>query len=194
MSRLQLAVFWRFSPSEGNHPSLISQFILLMELQQHGTLSVIIVCSEWFFFFTIFKVYWICYNIASAWCFVFWSQGVWDLCSLTRDWTCNPCIGRWSLNHWSTGEVPSMILNETKLCLSLGMILFWRAEPLPLTQQDFSLGPRAAPVFQEITKQPLPIWDLEMSSACIWEPWAGSRWRITAGRPWVHVGPYPTNQ
>ena len=24
---------------------------------------------------------------------------VWDLSSLTRDQTCAPCIGRWSLNH-----------------------------------------------------------------------------------------------
>ena len=26
--------------------------------------------------------------------------------SQTRDWTCTPCIGRWSLNHWTTSEVP----------------------------------------------------------------------------------------
>ena len=26
--------------------------------------------------------------------------------SRTRDWTCTPCIGRWSLNHWTTSEVP----------------------------------------------------------------------------------------
>ena len=74
------------------------------------------------------------------------------------------------------------------------MILFWRAEPPPLTQQDFSLGLRAATVFQEITKEPLPKWDLEMRSSCIWGPRAGSGWRITAGRQWVHAGPYPTDQ
>ena len=34
-------------------------------------------------------------------CFrVFWLGGMWDLNSLTRDWTHTPCIGRWSLNHW----------------------------------------------------------------------------------------------
>ena len=37
---------------------------------------------------------------------VFWLQGMWDLSSLTRDWTHTPCIGRWSLNHWFTREVP----------------------------------------------------------------------------------------
>ena len=196
MSRLQLAVFWRFSPSEGRQSPFSDRSVHLA----HGATttmvhfqSLLFVQND-FFFFTVLNVYWIFYNIASAWCFVFWPKGMWDLCSLTRDWTCNPCIGRWSLNHWRTGEVPSMILNETKLCLSLGMILFWRAEPPPLTQQDFSLGLRAATVFQEITKEPLPKWDLEMRSSCIWGPRAGSGWRITAGRQWVHAGPYPTDQ
>ena len=31
---------------------------------------------------------------------------MWDLSSLTRDWTRVPCIGRWILNHWTTREVP----------------------------------------------------------------------------------------
>ena len=38
---------------------------------------------------------------------VFWPQGMWDLSFLTRDWTHNPYTGRWSLNHWTTREVPS---------------------------------------------------------------------------------------
>ena len=29
---------------------------------------------------------------------------MWDLRSPTRDWTCAPCIGRRSLNHWTTRE------------------------------------------------------------------------------------------
>ena len=39
-------------------------------------------------------------------CFIFWPWGVWDLSSLTRHWTLNPYIERWSLNHWTTKEVP----------------------------------------------------------------------------------------
>ena len=35
---------------------------------------------------------------------VFWPQGVWDLSSLIRDWSCTPCTGTWSLNHWTTWE------------------------------------------------------------------------------------------
>ena len=36
--------------------------------------------------------------------YCFW--GMWDLTSLTRDQTCTPCIGRQSVNHWTTREVP----------------------------------------------------------------------------------------
>ena len=54
----------------------------------------------------IFKVYWICYNIASVLYFGFWLQDIGDLSSPTRDPTHTPCIGRWSLHHWTTREVP----------------------------------------------------------------------------------------
>ena len=37
-------------------------------------------------------------------------HGVWDLSSLTKDQTGVPCIARWSLNHWTTREVPSFHL------------------------------------------------------------------------------------
>ena len=37
---------------------------------------------------------------------VFWPRGMWDLSSPNRDWTCTPCIGRRSSNHWTTREVP----------------------------------------------------------------------------------------
>ena len=40
----------------------------------------------------------------------FWVQGMWDLSSLTRDWTYTHCIGRWSLNHWTAKEVPKYLL------------------------------------------------------------------------------------
>ena len=33
-------------------------------------------------------------------------RGMWDLSSLTRNQTCVPCVGRWSLNQWTTREVP----------------------------------------------------------------------------------------
>ena len=39
---------------------------------------------------------------------VFSPRGMWDLSSLTRDWTHTPCVGRGSPNHWTTGEVPPL--------------------------------------------------------------------------------------
>ena len=38
-------------------------------------------------------------------CF-FCLRGMWDLSSLTRDQTCTSYIGRQSVNHWTTREVP----------------------------------------------------------------------------------------
>ena len=43
---------------------------------------------------------------------MFWffgPQSTWDLSLPTRDQTHTPCIGRQSLNHWTTREVPTMI-------------------------------------------------------------------------------------
>ena len=51
-------------------------------------------------------LYWIFTVLFLFYFLVFWLQGMWDLSSLTRDWIRTPCIGRWSLNHWSTREVP----------------------------------------------------------------------------------------
>ena len=42
-------------------------------------------------------------------CFGFWPQGRWRLSSRTRDGTCTPCIGRGSLNHWTTRQVPGVL-------------------------------------------------------------------------------------
>ena len=50
---------------------------------------------------------------------MFWLFGpeMWDLSSPARDHTCNPCTGRWSLDHWTTREVPCHLI----LCFSF----FW---------------------------------------------------------------------
>ena len=39
------------------------------------------------------------------WIFFFLPRGMWDLSCLTRDRTHNPCVGRWSLRHWTAREV-----------------------------------------------------------------------------------------
>ena len=38
---------------------------------------------------------------------------MWDLNHLTRVQTCSPCIGRGSLNHWTTKEVSLWTLEST---------------------------------------------------------------------------------
>ena len=43
-------------------------------------------------------------------CFDFLPQCMWDLSSLTRGWTCIPCIGRWILNHLTVREAPAHII------------------------------------------------------------------------------------
>ena len=36
-------------------------------------------------------------------------RGMWNPCSLIRDQTCTPCIGKQSLNHWTIREVPCLL-------------------------------------------------------------------------------------
>ena len=45
---------------------------------------------------------------------------MWDLSSLTRNWT-HTCIGNWSLNHWTSRGVPSFYCILSVLCI------FWIA-------------------------------------------------------------------
>ena len=75
----------------------------------------LLVCLFFKIFLTwnIFSLYWICYNIASVFVLVFWPQGIWDPSSPTRDWTCTPCVGSQSLNHWTTREVSVIIYIDT---------------------------------------------------------------------------------
>ena len=42
---------------------------------------------------------------------VFWPWGMRDLTSLTRDRTYTLCFGRWSLNQWTSREVPVICLS-----------------------------------------------------------------------------------
>ena len=66
------------------------------------------------FFFNVdcFKsLSWIYYSIISVLCFDFFGhKACGTLSSLTRDWTHIPCIGRWSVNLWTTREVPNLLL------------------------------------------------------------------------------------
>ena len=46
------------------------------------------------------------YCFCFMFCF-FLAEGMWDPSSSTREPTHTPCIGRQSLNHWTTREVPT---------------------------------------------------------------------------------------
>ena len=71
--------------------------------------------SSSFFFFFFWRFFWQGPFIKSLvnllqyclfYVFVFWPWAMWDLSSLSRDQTHTPCIGRWSLHHWTAREVP----------------------------------------------------------------------------------------
>ena len=51
--------------------------------------------------------------------------GMWNLSSPPRDWTCTPCIGIQSLNHWTAREIPKFFVcvlrhSVVSNCLWLG--------------------------------------------------------------------------
>ena len=64
---------------------------------------------------------------------IFQPQSIWDLSSLTRNWTCTPSTGRQSINHWTTKVVPESFLKScgslTFGSCDLGQVI----EPLILT-------------------------------------------------------------
>ena len=66
--------------------------------------------GPFFFFFDFFDVdhFEVCIEFVTMLLLfhvlLFWSLGMWDLSSPTRDRT--PCIGRGSLNQWTAREVP----------------------------------------------------------------------------------------
>ena len=53
---------------------------------------------------------------------VFWLWDMWDLRSPTRDWTRTPCIGRQSLNHWTTREVLILVTNTTPITCKIFLV------------------------------------------------------------------------
>ena len=56
------------------------------------------------------------------------SRGTWDLSSPTRDWTHEFCIGKQSLNHWTTREVPGSLFRlipfKISLCTNISLPAF----------------------------------------------------------------------
>ena len=63
---------------------------------------------------------------------VFWPRGMWDLSSPTRDWTHTPCIGRWSLNHWTVREVPNLLFKTQFIASRYRELVTWTGKNLCL--------------------------------------------------------------
>ena len=59
---------------------------------------------------------------------VFWSWSMRDLSSLTTNQTHTPCIGRWSLNHWTAREVPGNGLGTLCVSAFCGDVYYFRSQ------------------------------------------------------------------
>lgn len=81
-------------------------------LKKHKWKSITISFFFWsFLVWTIFKVSIEFFRILLMfYILVFWWRGMWDLSSQTRNQTCAPCNGGWSLKHWTRREVPQLLL------------------------------------------------------------------------------------
>ena len=88
---------------------------------------------------------------------------MWDLNSPTRDQTYTPCIGRQSLNHWTTREVSARLF----LTWALWSPGFHSLVCLPTLQDQFQVPPtwNPSPPTPSYTKLSLP-WNLDQSSYC----------------------------
>ena len=87
-----------------------------------------LVLSFWFFKVFFFLMWTILFKVFIEFVTIlllgFWQRGIWDLSSLTRDQTCPPCMGRQSLNHWTTGEVMQRFLFNINTFTTIPLHLF----------------------------------------------------------------------
>ena len=111
--------------TQGLNPDLLHCRLTLYSLSHQGLTMMSTMLTSTPALLCFFKMFWCgpflksLLNL-SQFCFyvlTFWPWDMWDLSSPTRDHTCNPCIGRWSLDHWTTREVPCHLI----LCFSF----FW---------------------------------------------------------------------
>ena len=58
-------------------------------------------------------------RLSSCGAWVFVVPSMWDLSSPSRDQTHVPCIGRWSLTHWTTRKGPMYFLNNWRKYLKI---------------------------------------------------------------------------
>ena len=89
----------------------------MTEMVQHSFIMLVFFFFKDFLMWAIFKVFIESVTILFLfYVLVFWLWSMWDFSSSTRDWTPTPCIGRWSANHWTTREVPIMLVLMQRVC------------------------------------------------------------------------------
>ena len=98
---------------------------------------------------------------------IFWTWGMWDLTSLTRDRPHIPCIRKQSLSHWTTREVSpiALVTNRQKLGglkhhSPITVLQLWRPEvPDGLSGPDSFWGSKESRFFAFSTsKDCLHFW------------------------------------
>ena len=73
---------------------------------------------------------------------VFWLRGMWDPSSPTRDQTRTPCIGRLSLNYWTTREVHYIFLLNWFFLIEKVLYLFIYLLAVPRGMWDLGSATR----------------------------------------------------
>ena len=91
-----LEMFWLWFGREGASLFPVSQCTWFLSM-----------VSTLFFFFFLAKLH-----------------SMFDLSSPTRDQTCAPCIGSWSLNHWTTKKAPWFLLLSILLIRTWDLLYF----------------------------------------------------------------------
>ena len=118
---------------------------------------------------------------------VLWLRGMWNLSSPTRDQTCIPCIGRRSVHHWTTREVPVTWFWKRGSGKNDGVLLPWLGyKRLWLPSCSSSL----APLLTHSDESQLPGCALSFGEAHVVQNRARSpvnrRWGIEAPSPTTH--------
>ena len=109
MLKLPYVILWQYKKKKknaykANHP------VLRIQRKTISNISILKIRLKYSAF--CFKIFWCApfmefVTHCSYFMFwFFWPWGMWGLSSLTRNWTCTPCIGSWSPNHWIAREVP----------------------------------------------------------------------------------------
>ena len=62
--------------------------------------------------------------------FLIWPPDMWDLSSLTSDWTCAPGYEAWNLNHWTTREILFFFFLSFSAGNGGGLKLRWKRQPI----------------------------------------------------------------